>query len=183
MGRKGIARHRKRLAAPICYPIPRKHGKFTYRARPSSYPGDISLPRGIVVRDIMKYATTGREAKLILQQGSFLVDGKVKRDPKFAIGPMMVISTHSTLRPVKVCGIIIPGRQIGLLQQWPTAWYFSAPITTTSTLWMPRRERNSGATRQSATSCRHRQSPMASSTSARQAIISMHYRQTTAGSV
>ena len=92
MGRKGIARHRKRLAAPVCYPIPRKHGKFTYRSRPSPYPGNVSIPLGIIVRDIMGYAHTGREAKLILREGAFLVDGKVRKDPKFSVGPMMVIS-------------------------------------------------------------------------------------------
>jgi len=37
------------------------------------------------------YAETGREARILIKEGRFLVDGKVRRDPKYPVGLMDVV--------------------------------------------------------------------------------------------
>ena len=96
MGSKGSTRHKKRLSAPITYPIKRKHGKFTIRPYPTRGKFDSSIPLGIIVREILGYAKTLREVKKILSRKMVEVDGKVRTDYKFAIGPMDTLKITKT---------------------------------------------------------------------------------------
>jgi len=93
MTKLGGTRHQKRLAAPRIYPIPRKrpHGKYTIRASPGPHPKDRSVPLAIVLRDILGYAKTLREARKIVAQRLVYVDGRVITDYRFPVGLMDVL--------------------------------------------------------------------------------------------
>lgn len=96
MGRRGPPKHLKRFASPAFWPIPKKAYTFTVRPVPGPHPMDESIPLLIIVRDILKYAETAEEAKKIIKRGEILVDGKVRREEKFPVGIMDVISIPAT---------------------------------------------------------------------------------------
>lgn len=97
MTKHGPRRQLKRIAAPKIFPIPRKEiGRFVIKPRPGPHPADRSIPLGIIIRDILRYARTLREVKRILHQGVVKVDGKVVKDYKFPVGIMDVLELTKT---------------------------------------------------------------------------------------
>jgi small subunit ribosomal protein S4e len=109
----GSSRHLKRLAAPEFWPILRKERKWVVKPRAGPHPISRSIPLLIVVRDILGYAETAREARKIIAEGHFKVDGRVRKDYKFPIGLMDVleiIDTEEVFRmipvPVKFMSLI-----------------------------------------------------------------------------
>ncbi|RMF90557.1 MAG: 30S ribosomal protein S4e [Methanobacteriota archaeon] len=89
-------RHLKRLAAPRSWKIERKTHTWVVRPRPGKHRLDESLPLLHVVRDILGYADSYREAKRIIKEGGVLVDGRVVRDPKQGVGLMDVVEVPKT---------------------------------------------------------------------------------------
>ncbi len=105
MARMGGRRHLKALAAPRFWPILRKEYKWTVKPSPGPHPIERSIPLLIVVRDILKYAKTGREARKIIAEGHIKVDGRIRRNYKYPVGIMDVIEivdTGETYRMVPV---------------------------------------------------------------------------------
>ena len=84
--------HLKRLKAPKTWRIERKVAKWTVKPSPGPHPVDRSIPLLIDVRDLLKLADTGREARKIIAAREILVDGRARRDYKFPCGFMDVIS-------------------------------------------------------------------------------------------
>ncbi len=84
--------HLKRLAAPKSYPIKKKGFKYTIKSRPGPHKKERSTPLLIVIRDILGIVETAREGRRVLNERKVLVDGVVRRDPKFPVGFMDVIS-------------------------------------------------------------------------------------------
>lgn len=81
-----MKRHLKRLAAPRAWSIPRKTKVWTVKPAPGPHRTGRSVPLLLVVRDILKYAVTGREARRIIREGQILVDKKARKDYKFPVG-------------------------------------------------------------------------------------------------
>lgn len=81
-------RHLKRLTAPKTWPIKRKENKWITRTRPGPHSLETSIPLRIVLREMMGYARTGREAKITLNQGKILVNHAERKDSKFPVGIM-----------------------------------------------------------------------------------------------
>jgi small subunit ribosomal protein S4e len=96
MARMGGQRRLKRLAAPVFWPIPKKEAKWAVKPRPGPHSQDRSIPLLVLVRDILKFATTAREARKIIAEGHIKVDGVVRKDYKFPVGPMDVIEIVDT---------------------------------------------------------------------------------------
>ncbi|WP_324735446.1 30S ribosomal protein S4e [Thermococcus sp. SY098] len=96
MARKGAKRHLKRLAAPTQWYIERKAYKWAVRPRPGPHNMRTSIPLLYIVRDYLGYAKTAREARKILNEGKILVDGKARKDYKFPVGIMDVVSIPET---------------------------------------------------------------------------------------
>ncbi|AIF68794.1 30S ribosomal protein S4 [Palaeococcus pacificus DY20341] len=92
MAKKGARRHLKRLAAPTQWYIERKAYKWAVRPSPGPHNMRTSIPLLYIVRDYLGYAKTGREAKKILNEGKVLVDGKIRKDYRFPVGIMDVVS-------------------------------------------------------------------------------------------
>ena len=84
--------HLKRLKAPRTWRIERKVAKWTVKPSPGPHPIERSIPLLLVVRDFLKLADTGKEARKIIAAREILVDGKARRDYKFPCGLMDVIS-------------------------------------------------------------------------------------------
>ena len=94
MGKRGIRKHLKRLRAPKHWLLSKVGG--IWATKPTQGPHKLreSLPLLVLLRNKLKLALTGREAKLIVKDksGNIAVDGKVRRDPKYPVGFMDVIS-------------------------------------------------------------------------------------------
>jgi len=56
----------------------------------------------LIVRDILGFAKTRKEAKTIISQGKVMVDGKVQRDELFPVGLMDVISIPEVKKTYRV---------------------------------------------------------------------------------
>ncbi len=91
MAKMGSRKHLKRYKAPENWPIHPKENKWTVKTSPGSHALDKSMPLLIVVRDILKIADNAREAKIIINRGDILVDGRPIKDYKFPVGFMDVI--------------------------------------------------------------------------------------------
>lgn len=91
MGKMGGSRHLTRHAAPAFWPILRKEWHWVVKPSPGPHPIERCLPLLIIVRDILGYAKTAREARKIIAQGQIKVDGKVRRNYKYPVGLMDVL--------------------------------------------------------------------------------------------
>ncbi|MCE4610653.1 MAG: 30S ribosomal protein S4e [Desulfurococcales archaeon] len=96
MARMGGQRRLKSLAAPRFWPILRKEYKWTVKPRPGPHPAERSLPLLLIVRNVLGYAQTAREARKLIAEGHFKVDGRVRKDYKFPVGFMDVIEVVDT---------------------------------------------------------------------------------------
>jgi small subunit ribosomal protein S4e len=97
-----MSKHLKRLNAPRSWVIPRKTNVYTTKPRPGAHPIERALPLGTIVRDYLKLAATGREAARVIGAGDVLVDGRIVKDAKFAVGFMDVVSIPKTKQAWRV---------------------------------------------------------------------------------
>ena len=102
MGKMGGSKHLKREVSPRFWPIHRKEFHWAVKPRPGAHPVEQCIPLTLVVREILGYARTRREAKQIVSQGKVKVDGKVRRDDHFPTGLMDVISIPEVGRHFRV---------------------------------------------------------------------------------
>ena len=97
-----MSKHMKRLAAPRSWVIPRKTNVYTTKPRPGAHPVERALPLATVVRDFLKLTETGREARRVIGAGDVLVDGRIVKDAKFAVGFQDVVSVPKTKQAWRV---------------------------------------------------------------------------------
>lgn len=107
LGKKGGSTGLKRKPAPRFWPIHRK--EFVWVVKPSPGPHSLQrcLPLAIVLRDILGFAQTRKEAKTIVSQGKIYVDGKVRREDNFPVALMDVISISDADK----CFRILPSKK------------------------------------------------------------------------
>ena len=84
--------HLKRLVAPRSWNIARKENVWTTRPSPGKHSLEGALPISTILRDYLKVCDNAREAKIILHRGDVLIDQRIVRKPKTAVGLMDVIS-------------------------------------------------------------------------------------------
>jgi len=82
----------KRLKAPKFWKVRKKKFKWVIRSKPGPHKTLESIPLLIIIRNILKLADTGKEAKKIITSGEILVDRKKRKDPKFSVGLMDTVS-------------------------------------------------------------------------------------------
>ena len=102
MGKKGGKSHLKRKPAPKFWPIPKK--RFVWAVKPSPGPHALNtcMPLTIILRDILGFAETRREAKKIVSSEKVLVDGRVRRKDDFPVGIMDVIHIREVEKSYRV---------------------------------------------------------------------------------
>lgn len=82
--------HLKRKYTPASWLVEKKTNKYIVKPSPGPHAMEKSLPLNLVLKSL-GLAKTSRSVRKILQ-GEVLIDGKRRRDPRFAVGVMDVIS-------------------------------------------------------------------------------------------
>jgi len=92
MGRRGNKKHLKRLAAPSQWMLDKLSG--VWAPRPSTGPHKLRecLPLVLILRNRLKLALTANEVKMILMNKLVQVDGKIRRDTKYPVGFMDIVT-------------------------------------------------------------------------------------------
>ncbi len=88
--------HLSRSEAPEWWPIKRKGYRWAIKPSPGPHSADRSMPLAAVIRDVLGYAKTLKEARFIIGQGQVKVDGVVRRDYKYPVGLMDVVEIVPT---------------------------------------------------------------------------------------
>lgn len=109
MGKKGGSKHLKRFPCPAFWPIHVKEFKWVVKPSPGPHPLRMCFPLSIIVRDILHYAKTYREAKAIINSGKIKIDGKVRKDAKFPVGLMDVIEVSGINSYFRVLPVLNKG--------------------------------------------------------------------------
>ena len=81
----------KRYAIPGYWKIPKKANIFVVKPMPGPHASEACMPLQVVLRDILGYAQTAKEAKQIVKAEKVLVDKKVRKEPKHPVGYMDII--------------------------------------------------------------------------------------------
>jgi small subunit ribosomal protein S4e len=92
MGKKGGMKHLKRKPAPKTWAVERKKYTWIVKPSPGPHPTDQCLPLTLILRDLLKFAKTAKEAKTIVAQEKVYVDGKIRRDDSYPAGLMDVVT-------------------------------------------------------------------------------------------
>lgn len=90
-----VKKHLKTLTMPKSWPVKRKGNKFVLRPTPGKQ-FSMSLPLSLIFKDILKYCKTSSEVKTILRDKEILVDGVRRKEPKYLVGFMDVLSIPVT---------------------------------------------------------------------------------------
>ena len=93
---RGPKHHLKRVNAPKHWMLGKMDGAFA--PRPSTGPHKLRecLPLILILRNRLKYAITGMEAKQICMSKHVKVDGKIRTDPCFPAGFMDVVEMEAS---------------------------------------------------------------------------------------
>jgi small subunit ribosomal protein S4e len=86
-----MTRHQKRLSVPKSWPVERKTGTFTVKAGAGPH-GEAGVPLLIVLRDVLGYVDSKKEAKYALNNQSVLVNGDVASDVRRPIGMFDILA-------------------------------------------------------------------------------------------
>jgi small subunit ribosomal protein S4e len=86
-----MSNHQKRLSAPDAWPVSRKTETFT--VDPSAGPhGDQGVPLLIVLRDVLGYADSRKEARYALDQDRIRINGDAVSDERRPVGLFDIVS-------------------------------------------------------------------------------------------
>lgn len=96
-----IKKHLKRLTMPRTWQIKRKGITFITRPNPGKLM-EYSMPLNVIFRDVLGIAKTTREIKYLLHEKEILVDAKKRKDVKYPIGFMDVITFPETKENFRV---------------------------------------------------------------------------------
>lgn len=84
--------HLKRIASPKAWPIKRKQNTWITRNNPGPHTFKTSIPLNVVFKDLLRYTKTTRETKKIINQGNVLVNQRPRKDVRFPLGILDVLS-------------------------------------------------------------------------------------------
>lgn len=87
-----MSNHIKRLTIPNSWKIPKKENVWAVKPSPGKHPIEQAMPLGMVIRDMLHYADTMKEARRIIGAKKIYVDGSPETDYKAPVGLMDVIS-------------------------------------------------------------------------------------------
>lgn len=80
--------HMKRYRMPKEWPLSRKERVWVVRPRPGPHNLGKCIPLQVVLRDVLGFAETAKEARRILSAGKVLVDRVARKEPGFPVGLM-----------------------------------------------------------------------------------------------
>jgi small subunit ribosomal protein S4e len=77
---------------PKALKLPVKEATWVTKCAPGPHPAERALPLRVLVRDYLGLARNSKEADYIISRGEILVDGRARKNPKFPVGLMDVVS-------------------------------------------------------------------------------------------
>ena len=86
-----MSHHQKRLAVPDSWPVERKEATYTTKAGAGPH-GEGGVPLLIVLRDVLGYVDSTKEARFALDQDSVLVNGRAVSDERRPIGMFDILT-------------------------------------------------------------------------------------------
>jgi len=86
-----MSNHQKRLSVPKSWPVERKTETFTVKAGAGPH-GQAGVPLVVLLRDVLGYVDSKKEARYALNQGSVLVNGDEIGDEQRPIGMFDILA-------------------------------------------------------------------------------------------
>jgi len=86
-----MTRHQKRLSAPKRWPIERKTETFTVKADAGPH-GEAGVPLLVVLRDVLGYADSRKEARYALNQDNVVINGTAVSDEERPVGMFDILA-------------------------------------------------------------------------------------------
>ncbi|WP_380674876.1 30S ribosomal protein S4e [Salinigranum sp. GCM10025319] len=86
-----MTRHQKRLSVPNSWPVERKENTWTVKAGAGPH-GEDGVPLLILLRDVLGYVDSKKEARYALNQDSVLVNGDAVSDESRPIGMFDILA-------------------------------------------------------------------------------------------
>ncbi|MFB6178059.1 MAG: 30S ribosomal protein S4e, partial [Halobaculum sp.] len=86
-----MTKHQKRLSAPDSWPVERKEETFTVKADAGPH-GESGVPLLIVLRDVLGYVDSRKEARYALENGSILVNGDANVEESRPVGMFDILA-------------------------------------------------------------------------------------------
>ena len=80
-----MTNHQKRLSVPNSWPVERKEETFTVKADAGPH-GEAGVPLLVILRDVLGYADSRKEARYALNQDSVLINGQAVSDEERPVG-------------------------------------------------------------------------------------------------
>jgi small subunit ribosomal protein S4e len=80
-----MTKHQKRLSVPKSWPVERKTEKFTVKADAGPH-GEAGVPLLILLRDVLGYVDSRKEARYALNQDNVVINGKAVSDEERPVG-------------------------------------------------------------------------------------------------
>ncbi|ATW90077.1 small subunit ribosomal protein S4e [Halohasta litchfieldiae] len=86
-----MSNHQKRLSVPNSWPVERKTETYTVKAGAGPH-GEDGVPLLVLLRDVLGYVDSKKEARYALNQGSILVNGDAISDERRPIGMFDILA-------------------------------------------------------------------------------------------
>ena len=86
-----MTRHQKRLAVPNSWPVERKTNTFTVKAGAGPH-GEAGVPLVVLLRDVLGYVDSTKEARYALNNDSVLINGVPVSDEQRPIGMFDIVA-------------------------------------------------------------------------------------------
>jgi small subunit ribosomal protein S4e len=86
-----MTRHQKRLSVPKSWPVERKTETFTVKAGAGPH-GEDGVPLLVLLRDVLGYVDSRKEARYALDHGAVLVNGEPADDERRPIGMFDILA-------------------------------------------------------------------------------------------
>ena len=86
-----MSNHQKRLSVPNSWPVERKTETYTVKAGAGPH-GEAGVPLLVLLRDVLGYVDSKKEARYALNQGSILVNGDAITDERRPIGMFDILA-------------------------------------------------------------------------------------------
>ncbi|WP_436900958.1 30S ribosomal protein S4e [Halovenus halobia] len=86
-----MTKHQKRLSVPNSWPVERKEETFTVKADAGPH-GESGVPLLIILRDVLGYADSRKEARYALNEGNVEINGKEISDEERPVGMFDIVA-------------------------------------------------------------------------------------------
>jgi small subunit ribosomal protein S4e len=86
-----MTKHQKRLSVPKSWPVERKEEMFTVKADAGPH-GESGVPLLILLRDVLGYVDSRKEARYALNQDSILINGTTVSDEERPVGMFDILA-------------------------------------------------------------------------------------------